>query len=325
MARPRIFLSSTYYDLKDVRAAIRSFILALGYDPILNEIGVIPYGGKKPLDEYCYDEIASADIVVAMVGGRYGTGASAGDGSISQNELKTALSQGKQVYIFILSPVMAEFSTYRNNKESDIKWAHVDNVKIFHFIDELFNLPMNNAIFPFETAEDINFILKEQWSGLFQRLLNEKSSMSQMIISQQLNEGLNTIRQIVESLSGKEDSKEGASVSVRDTENPVFSKFKELLKIRHRVFFKTKSEMEDFLRSKDYEQVPQEMWDNENVQEWFHERFSGERNPHPMLLIDLSFFDAEGDVKNNVRADQVGDLIKVLVYDPSEDKIRYDA
>ena len=39
MAKPRIFISSTYYDLRQVRADLERFIKDLGYETVLNEQG----------------------------------------------------------------------------------------------------------------------------------------------------------------------------------------------------------------------------------------------------------------------------------------------
>ena len=47
MAHPRVFISSTYYDLKNVRADIERYIKDRGFDPVLNERGHIPYGNEK--------------------------------------------------------------------------------------------------------------------------------------------------------------------------------------------------------------------------------------------------------------------------------------
>jgi hypothetical protein len=51
MAKPKVFLSSTYYDLKHVRADIERFIKEQGYESILNEQGDIPYGKDSKLEE----------------------------------------------------------------------------------------------------------------------------------------------------------------------------------------------------------------------------------------------------------------------------------
>jgi hypothetical protein len=42
MARPRVFISSTYYDLKYIRGGLEAFVKQTGYDPILFEKGDIP-------------------------------------------------------------------------------------------------------------------------------------------------------------------------------------------------------------------------------------------------------------------------------------------
>jgi hypothetical protein len=42
MARPRVFISSTFYDLKQVRSALEIFIKNIGYDPVLHERGAVP-------------------------------------------------------------------------------------------------------------------------------------------------------------------------------------------------------------------------------------------------------------------------------------------
>ena len=101
MAKPRIFISSTLYDLRQIRSDIDMFIENLGYEAIRNEEGNIPYGKDAPLEEYCYKEIKSIDILISIIGGRYGTESGRDSYSISQVELKSALKENKQVYIFI--------------------------------------------------------------------------------------------------------------------------------------------------------------------------------------------------------------------------------
>jgi hypothetical protein len=99
MAKPRVFISSTFYDLRQIRIDLDRFIKEMGYEGVLNEFGDIPYGKDDKLEEYCYKEISNIDILVSIIGGRYGSESNNNYNSISQVELRTALELNKQVYI----------------------------------------------------------------------------------------------------------------------------------------------------------------------------------------------------------------------------------
>ncbi len=45
--KPRIFISSTFYDLKYIREDIANFVRSYGYEPILFEDGDIGYTPEK--------------------------------------------------------------------------------------------------------------------------------------------------------------------------------------------------------------------------------------------------------------------------------------
>lgn len=117
MAKPRVFISSTFYDLKQIRADLERFILEVGYEPVQHERGQVPYGSQEKLESYCYKEINQVDIVVNIVGGRFGSVSFEEANSISQMELKTALKLNKQSYIFVDASVMAEYRMYLSNKD----------------------------------------------------------------------------------------------------------------------------------------------------------------------------------------------------------------
>src|SRR5262249_31662243 len=143
MARPRVFVSSTYYDLKHIRSSLDLFVESLGYEPVLSEKGDIAYTADRPLDESCYREAASADIFVLIIGGRYGSEASGERKkpthtfferyeSITKKEYESAVSRDVPIYIFVESGVYSEYQTYLRNKENkSIAYAHVESVNIF--------------------------------------------------------------------------------------------------------------------------------------------------------------------------------------------------
>jgi len=192
MARPRIFVSSTYYDLKHIRSSLDNFIDSLGFDSVLSEKGNIAYSPDIPLDESCYREALSADMLVLIIGGRYGSEASSEEAtptrefferydSITKKEYDSACSRDIPVYILIESNVQSEYQTYlRNKKNAKIQYAHVDSVNIFQLIEDILGKPRNNPVHTFERFSDIESWLREQWSGLFRELLQRMSSSQQM-------------------------------------------------------------------------------------------------------------------------------------------------
>ncbi|TLE15118.1 DUF4062 domain-containing protein [Vibrio cholerae] len=249
MAKPRIFVSSTYFDLKQVRSDLERFIHEQGYDPVLNEKGHISYGSQEKLEEYCYKEIKQCDILVSIIGGRYGSQSHESEYSVSNKELKKALEEGKQVYIFIDSAVATEYRTYQINKDNkEIKYASVDDVKVYEFLEEVYDLPKNNTIHNFNSAEDITTFLLEQWAGLFQRLLNDESKKKEVNLINKLSSTSEILNSLVEYLVEEKKNGESAISNILMNNHPIFNELQQKGKIGFRVFFETADELADLLK-----------------------------------------------------------------------------
>jgi hypothetical protein len=192
VARPRIFISSTYYDLKHIRSSIERFVESLGFDAILSEKGEIAYASDVPLDESCYREVRNCDIFVLVIGGRYGSersGSAHAGGreffdrydSVTKLEYKAAVTGDIPIYIFIEKGVNAEYQTFlRNKAKTDISYAHVDSVNVFLLIEEILAQPRNNPIKEFGRYQDIEEWLRDQWAGLFKDHLQKASEHRQI-------------------------------------------------------------------------------------------------------------------------------------------------
>lgn len=236
MARLRVFVSSTYYDLRHIRTSLQGFIRSLGFDPVLSEKGDVPYAFDRPLDESCYREIAGCDIYVLIVGGRYGSETSEGREargdvtptffehyeSITRKECSIARDRGVPTYILIEKGVHAEYQTYRRNKElREIKYAHVDSVNVFRFIEELEKLRINNPIHTFETSLEIEEWLREQWVGLFAELIRRRHSDGQLLnVAQEMHrvsETAETIKKYLEEAMRSLDVKNAAEMVREET------------------------------------------------------------------------------------------------------------
>jgi hypothetical protein len=193
MAKPRVFISSTYYDLKHIRASLDLFIDSLGFEPVLSEKGDIAFTHDRALDESCYREAENSDVFVLIVGGRYGSEASGGDKkpshaffdryeSITKKEYESAVSRDIPVYVLIEKGVNSEYQTFLRNKDkTDISYAHVESVNVFHFIEDILSRPRNNPVQTFEKFIEIETWLREQWAGLFRELLRRQSQQQQLV------------------------------------------------------------------------------------------------------------------------------------------------
>lgn len=179
MAAPRVFISSTYYDLRHVREDVGNFIKSLGYEPVMHDRGGVTYTQSETLENSCYNELQNCDIVVCIIGNKYGTKSQDSDLSITMTELMSAIKARKKIYIYILKEVYFENRTYLLNKDKDFIPASVDNLKIHQFIAEIKENVKNHPIESFENISDIIENLKVQFAGLFQSLLTKEASLTE--------------------------------------------------------------------------------------------------------------------------------------------------
>ena len=240
MARPRVFISSTFYDLRQIRVELDKFIESLGYEPVRNEEGDIPYGKEDALQSYCYKEIENVDILVSIIGSRYGSVATAEKSqeySISQMELKTALAENKQVFVFIDKNVATEYETYALNKcNSDIRYKYVDNPNIYKFIEEIKSLPNNNNIKEFETADDITSYLKEQFAGLFKQFIIDSKRVKEAYVIKDIEKTAKTLRELVDYLKVENHDKDEALGKIININHPLVNKVRDILNIKYNIY-----------------------------------------------------------------------------------------
>ena len=71
--KPRVFESSSYYDLKHVRERFESFIGNYGFEPVLFESGQVAFERGKNIDISCYNEVKLCNLMILIIGARFGT------------------------------------------------------------------------------------------------------------------------------------------------------------------------------------------------------------------------------------------------------------
>ena len=206
MSELRVFVSSTCYDLSLLRAQLRSFIKGIGYEPVMSDFEDILYDPRNHTHASCIDEVSNCDMLILIIGSRYGGKAkpealskvsfealksesanveslkNAENLSVTQLEVLKAIESGMPIYTFIDKRVWHDHALYEKNKNSEIIdkiiFPSIDKQEtakyIFDFINFVRLRNTNNTIFPFEKGQDIEEILKKQWSYYFQRLLREQ-------------------------------------------------------------------------------------------------------------------------------------------------------
>ena len=127
----KVFISSTCFDLKDLRAELAISLKEWGYTPIWNESPDFP---KKPglhSHDQCLDVVENCDIYLLIIDNRYG-GLYAGerypkeDISITWYEAKVAFKGKKEMYIYVRNEVWIERATYKKNLALNIYELTVD-------------------------------------------------------------------------------------------------------------------------------------------------------------------------------------------------------
>ena len=164
-----IFVSSTCYDLSQIRDDLKRCIIDLGHNPILSELKDFPIDPMKSNSENCINAINNeADIFVLIIGNRYGSVLETGK-SITNTEFIAALSKGIPIYTFSLKKMTAILPVWESNPNADYSNI-VDSNKVFEFLSDV-RKKRGLWNFEFERAQDITEILKAQLSNLFHEAL----------------------------------------------------------------------------------------------------------------------------------------------------------
>lgn len=205
MARPRIFVSSTCYDLAMLRGQLRSFIEGLGYEPVMSDYNDVVFDPRGHTHSNCLDELATCDMAVLVIGSRFGgkiipqalekvdldslitqsrstrSLEESDKISITQLEIFKAIESSIPVFAFVDERVLNDHATYEKNKAksiiAEIEFSSIEKPEtakyIFEFINFIRHRSINNSITPFSRHQDIESSLRRQWAGMFQRLLSE--------------------------------------------------------------------------------------------------------------------------------------------------------
>lgn len=183
-AVPAMFVSSTCYDLKQVRADLKDFIESLGLHPVISEFDSFPVDPSVTAVENCLQVVDErADLFLLIVGGRYGTIGDQGK-SVTNMEYLRARAKGIPVYVFIQKSVLNVLPLWKTNPDGDFS-AVVDSPELFDFVNLLRDTD-GIWINAFEVAQEITEGLRKQLAYLFMDALELRKRVKTSGLPQEL-------------------------------------------------------------------------------------------------------------------------------------------
>lgn len=159
---PHLFLSSTFFDLQQVRATLAEFIAQdLGYRLLASEHRSFPVDPSLDTVENCRRRVHDdADALILIVGSRYGSVLPSGDRSVTNLEYQTARAKRIPIFAFIQRDVLALLPVVEKNPTMDLAGV-VDSPKLFEFVREVRSQD-RVWTFSFELAKEIVDALRVQ-------------------------------------------------------------------------------------------------------------------------------------------------------------------
>jgi len=234
MAVPKVFVSSTCYDLAEERAQLERFIVSYGFQSILSEYSDVFYDPDEHTHNACVKEIAHCDLFILIISGRFGGKHIDGSGeSITQAEYNEARRLKIPIFSFVKSDVLNAQLYYKENVKSEGKefaariqypsiYKQDDAVKIFSFIQSVQHARENNAIESYLSFSDIENHLRKQWAAQFFKFLqNRKDQLDVEHISsilEKLSGSSNKLESLVESLHDNNQGEEKTQELLNQTE-----------------------------------------------------------------------------------------------------------
>lgn len=189
MAKPRIFISSTCFDLIDIRSELTSFLETYNFEVLnsqLHNFGVSP---ELHSHTACLEQVNNADYFIVIIGKRRGGTFIGSEQSITNEEYKLAVKRGIPIMVFVDKAIDNNLVLYKKNPAMDFS-SMIDDKRIFHFVEYIKSSSANNWVFQYENINDIKNVIKSQYSYyllLFSQSIVKKKEKEKTVDSSKLS------------------------------------------------------------------------------------------------------------------------------------------
>ena len=168
----KIFVSSTVYDLLDVRAELIELLRSLKVAPVMSDEKLSDFNSTHDANsiETCLLNVQSSDAVILVLNQRYGPRLGKcgfDDVSATHLEYRQAKKHGIPLCFFVRDRLEADYIIQKNNSES-VKTAWIDerNLGLFDLMEEHRSLSKgredSNWLTTFSTTVDLKLAIEKQ-------------------------------------------------------------------------------------------------------------------------------------------------------------------
>ena len=138
----RVFVSSTVFDLVDVRAELWSLLKSLGVMPVLSDEKLSDFDEQVDVNsiETCLVNVERSDLVIFVLSQRYGPRLGKfgfEDCSATHLEYRRAIKLKKPILFYVRDRLEADFMIWKkNNDKLDLTFAWAEDTGLFEFLAE---------------------------------------------------------------------------------------------------------------------------------------------------------------------------------------------
>lgn len=181
----KIFISSTCFDLDQVRENLKITLEEIGHLPVLSEYPNFPVNPSKSTIQNCKENVRkNCDLFVLIVGNESGSIDKDSGKSIVNLEFDVAQQENIDTFIFIKKSIFELIPLWKDNPDADFS-KKVNSTQVIEFADRLKNYQW---VFTYNRASDIENILKNQLSVYLKNLIEEKKKGTLAPLPEFINE-----------------------------------------------------------------------------------------------------------------------------------------
>ncbi len=140
----KIFVSSTVYDLIDIRSEVETLLREMGFAPVLSDSLTSDFkvAPDKNSIESCLANVRSSDYLIVILSKRYGPSLSKigyGDYSATHLEYNEARSARIPVLFYVRDRLESDYRIWKKNgkkHEVELSWVESKDYNLLTFLDE---------------------------------------------------------------------------------------------------------------------------------------------------------------------------------------------